>query len=275
MKMATDSFSSTAARSPDAPGRLQSLIGALDEICSGSEYLVKRPLGCFKAGGKEHELPSYVFMGPTSGGEPIRIGVFAGIHGDEPAGSLAILRFAHLLEQSPEIARGYCLFFYPVCNPTGFAAGTRTAVSGKDLNREFWRQSDEPEVQLLEQEIYSRHFQGIVALHSDDTSSGMYGFVRGATLTKSLLEPALQAIEPVLPRNRGEIIDGFRAHNGIILDCYPGVLSAAPGVHPQPFELILETPHAAPLPQQEQAFVIALKTVLTEYQKFIAYAADL
>src|SRR5207244_3454269 len=29
-------------------------------------------------------LPAYLFLGPRGGGDPIRIGLFAGIHGDEP-----------------------------------------------------------------------------------------------------------------------------------------------------------------------------------------------
>jgi hypothetical protein len=44
----------------------------------------------------------------------------------------------------PEIAKGYALYIYPVCNPTGFEDNTRHARSGKDLNREFWRNLRSP-----------------------------------------------------------------------------------------------------------------------------------
>jgi hypothetical protein len=46
-------------------------------------------------------------------------------------------------------------------------------------------------------------------------------------------------------------------------------------VRPRPFEIILETPQSPPTFLKECAFVIALKTILDEYRKFIAYAPNL
>ena len=115
----------------------------------------------------------------------------------------------------------------------------------------------------------------MVSLHSDDTADGVYGFVRGATLTQHLLKPALDAAELILPRNQNDIIDGFTAHQGIIREGYQGVLSAPPRVRPRPFEIILETPQAAPQYQQERALVAALQTILAEHQKLMAYAPNL
>jgi len=221
------------------------------------------------------ELPHYQLAGPRGGGDPVRIGFFAAIHGDEPAGAHALVRFMELLEQEPVVAEGYDLFFYPICNPHAFAAGTRLSRSGRDLNREFWRGSSEPEVRLLENEIRTNAFQGLVSLHSDDTSDGLYGFVRGAVLTRGLLEPALAAAEKIIPRNRNQVIDGFAAENGIISECYDGILTSPPELHPAPFEIILETPHSAPLDLQVEAFVVALRTVLIEYQKLLSFAANL
>ena len=165
-----------------------------------------------------YTLPRYLFVGPKGGDTPIRIGIFAGIHGDEPEGVRAAVQFLKLLEAKPELATGYYLSVYPVCNPTGFEDGTRHSRNGKDLNREFWGNSNEPEVRLLQAELISRSFNGIIALHTDDTSDGFYGIVRGATLAQHLIEPALQAAEKFLPRDRRAIIDGFPARDGIIRD---------------------------------------------------------
>ena len=71
------------------------------------------------------------------------------------------------------------------------------------------------------------------------------------------------------------MIDGFNARNGIIRDGYDGILSAPPKIRPRPFEIILETPSAPPEYLKELAFVVALQTILAEYQKFIAYAPNL
>jgi len=254
---------------------IAALLAPLDQIAVHSPNLVANYEAKFDANGKTYELPRYLFVGPKGGDTPIRVGIFAGIHGDEPEGAHAIVQFIKLLEAKPELAAGYYLSFYPVCNPTGFEDGTRLSRGGKDLNREFWNNSDQPEVRLLQAELISRSFQGIISLHTDDTSDGFYGFAHGATLTKNLIEPALEAAGKLLARNDNRIIDGFRARNGVITDKYEGILNAPPKIRPRPFEIILETPAAPPEYQKQAAFVAALQTILTEYRKFIAYAPNL
>jgi hypothetical protein len=264
---------------PQAPRKrrrsIAELLAPLEQIAATSPNLVANHEARFEISGETYELPRYLFVGPRGGDTPIRIGIFAGVHGDETEGVHAIVQFIKLLESKPELAAGYYLSFYPVCNPTGFEDGTRFSRNGKDLNREFWKNSSEPEVRLLQAELISRSFQGIISLHTDDTSDGFYGFARGATLTKHLIQPALQAAEKLLPRNERPVIDGFTARNGIIRDTYEGVLSAPPKVRPHPFEIILETPAAPPEFLKQCAFVAALQTILLEYRKFIAYAPNL
>lgn len=237
-------------------------------------FLSHKPLRLTR-NGQVTELPRYIFMGAKAGEETLRIGLFAGIHGDEPEGVRALVQFLTLLAHHPEMAAGYCLYIYPVCNPGGFEASTREAASGHDLNRQFWQDSADPEVALLEQELRTLNFQGLISLHTDDTSHGLYGFVRGATLAKDLLKPALQAAEELLPRNGNTMIDGFHARESIITDCYEGVLGAPPKSRPQPFEIILETPGAAPEFLKEKALVLATQTILAEYRKFIALAQNI
>jgi murein peptide amidase A len=251
------------------------LLAPLDQIAATSSSLVTDHCARFTTGRESYELPRYVFVGPKGGDEPIRLGLFAGIHGDEPEGVHALVGFLRLLERQPELAAGFCLFAYPICNPTGFEDRTRHARSGKDLNREFWTGSLEPEVKLLESELRSHSFQGIISLHTDDTSHGFYGYAHGATLTRNLIEPALRAAEHFLPRNADETIDGFRARNGIIRDHYPGTLAAPPRVSPRPFEIILETPQAAPSYLKEAALIAALQEILTRYRELMAYAPNL
>lgn len=261
---------------PRASRSLAKLLAPLDELTRKSSSLLD--LNDPKLTGQpalSSLLPRYLHLGPQGGDAPIRIGIFAGIHGDEPAGSYAVVKLLHLLEQNPQLAQGYALMVYPVCNPHGFVHDIRASRNGKDLNREFWQGSAEPEVSFLENELCTRQFHGLISLHSDDTSHGLYGFAGGATLTKHLLEPALLAAEAYLPRNTNQVIDGFRARAGIIKDGYDGILSAPASQRPKPFELILETPHTAPQYLQENAFLAAMLSILAEYRRFIAYGANL
>src|SRR5271167_1157686 len=190
------------------------LLAPLEAMAANSVNLVANRDARFEVNGESHVLPRYLFVGPRGGDTPIRLGIFAGIHGDEPEGTHALVHFMKLLEANPELAAGYYLSIYPVCNPTGFEDDTRFSRRGFDLNREFWKSSKEPEVRLLQAELESRSFQGIISLHTDDTSTGFYGFVRGATLTQHLIEPALAAAELYLSRDDRPVIDGFAARKG-------------------------------------------------------------
>ncbi len=268
---------SKIATQPVRPSRrdLAELLAPMEKIAATSPNLVANHDARFEVDGEEYVLPRYLFVGPRGGDVPIRIGIFAGVHGDEPEGVHALIQFTKLLEAKPELATGYYLSFYPVCNPTGLEDNTRHSRAGRDLNREFWRNSAEPEVRLLQAELISRSFQGIISLHTDDTSDGFYGFAHGATLTKNLIEPAILAAENYLPRDERPVIDGFSARRGIIRDGYEGILSAPPKIRPRPFEIILETPATPPSYLKELAFTAALQTILLEYHKFIAYAPNL
>ena len=251
------------------------LLAHLDFIAENSRNLVGRSAWSFESGGKTHEIPRYLYVGPKGGGDTLRLGIFATIHGDEPEGALALTRFVAALEKDPAIATGYALFIYPLCNPTGFEDGTRHNRGGLDLNRQFWQRSDPPEVRFLESEIWMQAFHGIVTLHSDDTSDGLYGFVGGDVLSENLLEPALQSAGRFLPRNHRPVIDGFDARAGIIQDGYPGMLTSVPQLDYPPFELTLETPQKAPLHRQVDAAAAALETILDEYRYLQAVAQNI
>jgi murein peptide amidase A len=252
---------------------LDRILSPLEDLAGRSTHLMRTPAG--KNGTTQPLVPRYFYLGERGGGDVIRLGIFAVIHGDEPEGALAVNRLVTLLERDPEIARGYALFLYPICNPTGFEDVTRHARSGRDLNREFWKQSSEPEVRMLESEIYLHAFDGLVTLHSDNTSNGVYGYVNGSVLSENLLEPALRAAEKFLPRNRRPVIDGFPARHGIIYRSFEGVLRSLPGMERPPFELTFETPQRAHLHLQVEATAAALQSILQEYRELRAFAQNI
>ncbi len=231
--------------------------------------LVPLSIGC------DQNLSAWRLTGESGGGEPIRFGFFAGLHGDEPAGPLALLEVASELLKNPKLLMGYDLFLYPVCNPWGYENHQRFDRIGRDLNREFWRDSLAEEVKALEIEILRREFSGIVSLHADDDSHGAYGFVRGDLLALELLEPALASVESILPRNDCEVIDGFAARRGVIRECYEGVLTAPPRLARTPFEVIFETPGKLPEAVQAIAAKAATLTMLARYRELMAFAEGL
>jgi len=252
------------------------LIEELRREAEKSEHLHYSEVGKFSHGGAVYSIPRFFFLGPGPVEEPVRIGIFAAIHGDESETAHAALEFLQRLLKNPERARGYQIYVYPVCNPTGVEDGTRHSRGGADLNREFWKGSKEPEVYYLERELGVLLFQGVIALHADNTTPGVYAYVRGATLTEALARPALEAAEVFLPRAAGSVIDGFPAKDALIHEhCFDGVLSNPAELHPAPFELIFETPQESPFHLQVEAAVAALDRILVEYRPFLAFGQNL
>lgn len=254
---------------------LRALLGPLFELAEQCPEIIGSMAGTFSHEGHRYGIPRFLFVGPTTEHEPIRLGLFAGIHGDEPAGCEALVRLLSDLAQDPSRAIGYDLVVYPVCNPTGYEDGTRLSRTGFDLNREFWKSSLQPEVRILESELRTHKFDGIITLHSDDTCEGIYGYAHGRLLNEELLRPALKACSCILNRDTRAKIDGFAATESILRDCYPGVLAAPVEQDPKPFDIIFETPGLAPHEKQVNAAVAALTSILGEYRRFIAYGQNL
>ncbi|MDB6055834.1 MAG: peptidase [Verrucomicrobiales bacterium] len=269
------SESSNISSCASPPGnRRESLLHVFDEL-TGAGVLISKPLGGFQSNGSQYRVPRYIKLGPVDGGDPFRLAIFSVIHGDESAGALGLARFIQKLVDLPGIAKGYVLYLYPLCNPTGYEDGTRHNRNGYDLNRLFWKNSSEPEVKILENEILSHMFQGIITLHTDDTSDGVYGYVHGDVLSRHILEPALTAAEVYIPRNQRLKIDGFKAETGIIQDCFEGILRSPSELGPATFEITFETPQLIHEDLQVAAFASALETMLIKYREMMAMGANI
>ncbi|MGA3006717.1 MAG: succinylglutamate desuccinylase/aspartoacylase family protein [Opitutaceae bacterium] len=256
---------------------LRELMAPFFELAEACPEFVGTVAGVFRAGGKRYGLPRFVWFGGEAapGLAPVRIGLFAVLHGDEAAGALALASLAQTLADDPSVARGYDLVFYPICNPTGCEDGTRHNRAGADLNREFWHSSAHPEVRILERELREHRFDGLIALHADDTSEGLYGYAHDRLLNEELLRPALRASEKFLPRNVRTMIDGFAASDGVIGDCFKGILAPPPEQTPRPFEIIFETPARSPAGRQAEAAQAALLAILAEYRRFLAWGQNI
>jgi hypothetical protein len=261
--------------SPHAKRTVGQLLEPLAEAVVMGESLFPAPLEFTDTRGHTTRIPRYLFTGPGDRGSYLRVGIFAGIHGDEASGAQAAVELLRRLQKNPEPARGYELFVYPVCNPWGYEHDARWLKSGADMNREFWRGTNEIEVLLLEGQLLRLAFDGIIALHTDDTSAGLYGFAKGHQLTRHVLEPSLEAASRFLPRNFDRSIDNFQANNGIIEQGYTGILGAPPTQKPKPFEIVFETPQHASMDLQVEAHIAAIESILENFRAMIAEAQNI
>ena len=192
----------------------------------------------------------------------VPICLVAGVHGDEPDGILAALELARRFARSPQLISNYSLTLYPCVNPVGYERMTRENGAGKDLNREFFRESTEEEVVVMEGELRAHEFIGFISGHSDYESFGMYAYATGAILSERLAKPALFQASSVIPINTDAVIDGHPAQNGIINQKFPGSLGPLSKGTAEPFDITVETPNLFALSNRVEAQAIAFETIL-------------
>ncbi len=217
--------------------------------------------------GKNHELLKLVSRSSSSPyAVQVPICLVAGVHGDEPDGILAALEFAHRFARTPQLVSNYALTIYPCANPVGYERMTRENGAGKDLNREFFRDSREGEVEMLETELRAHEFTGFIGGHSDYESFGLYAYATGAVLSERLAKPALFQASGVIPINTDAVIDGHPAQHGIINQKFPGSLGPLSKGASEPFDITIETPNLFALSKRVEAQAIAFETILHEYR---------
>jgi murein peptide amidase A len=96
--------------------------------------------------------------------------VSAGIHGDEPAGTEALVTWAR---RRSAALRGTRFLFFPCLNPWGLQNNCRLNAAGLDLNRGYRRQ-DTPVITAQKALVGNRRFDAALMLHEDYDARGIY-----------------------------------------------------------------------------------------------------
>ncbi len=187
----------------------------------------------------------------------------AGIHGDEPAGPLAILA----LLDSGFFTSDFHWSLCPVLNPTGLVAGTRENGDGTDLNRDYWLR------ETLEITAHTRWLDTIatpdlvVSLHEDWETTGFYFYeINLGVDDPQRAQQILQAVRPWFSPEPGPEIDGHevRADGWIYHAAEPDLPEGWPEAiylaeKGCPVSFTFETPSRAPLCQRVAAHAAAVR----------------
>ena len=98
------------------------------------------------------------------------VSLSAGVHGDEPAASWALLGIARDGLLNPRFAYR----IWPMLNPSGYLAQTRENAEGVDINRSFTRGGTSPEARAVITANRDRRFALALDLHEDFEADGCY-----------------------------------------------------------------------------------------------------
>jgi len=134
----------------------------------------------------------------------------AGIHGDEPAGTLGLVGWA---ERNVERLREVPVVIAPCLNPWGLANNVRTDEAGRDLNRRFDKPGEGAIGRLLVR-IEGRAFRRAIMLHEDYDARGIYLYELGPE-EHMIGEDLMTAVEGIIPRECGDV-DGRETVRGVV-----------------------------------------------------------
>ncbi len=110
------------AASESSSQSLRDLLLPLLQLVSESDVLRADSLGYWRSGGDLFFLPRFVFQRTQNAKPRIKVGIFAGLHGDEPGGILGLIELIRALDAHPpsvgSISSGSIRFVIPAVTPT-------------------------------------------------------------------------------------------------------------------------------------------------------------
>lgn len=193
-----------------------------------------------------------------------RIYISTGIHGDEPAGPLAVRQ---LIEEDVWPA-DVELFLCPCLNPAGFELNSRENERGRDLNRDYKHlESDEIRAHVA---WLARQpsFDFTLCLHEDWEARGFYLYELNPEQRPSQAARVIAEVACVCPIDPAGEIDGRSARGGII---HPELDPLKRPQWPEAFWLVqhktrlsytLEAPSDFPMATRVAALVTAARAIL-------------
>jgi hypothetical protein len=158
------------------------------------------------------DLLALTRMAAPNTAQPVRAYISAGIHGDEPAGPLAVRQ---LLQENRWPAH-FSLWVCPCLNPTGFPINRRENAEGRDLNRQYLR----PEAREIASHIAwlerQPDFDFCLCLHEDWEAHGFYLYELNPDRLPSRARAILEAAGEGCPIDHSAVIEGRPAQKGLI-----------------------------------------------------------
>ena len=193
-----------------------------------------------------------------------RVYISTGIHGDEPAGPLAVQRLLQVNSCPQDVDVWLC----PCLNPTGFPINRRESASGKDLNRQYLHLEAEETRAHVDWLQRQPEFDVALCLHEDWESLGFYLYELNPDNRPSYASEMIRRVASVCPIDLSPEIEGRPAEGGIIR---PSTDPRSRPDWPEAFWLLthrtrhsytLEAPSDFPLATRVNALVAGVKAVL-------------
>jgi hypothetical protein len=236
----------------------------LYDLVQGSQFVFGSPLGPIQVEKRSFHLPRFVYFGPHTSDVSLRLAFTAGLDHRDLRSTLALLHLVEQIALKPDIGQGLNLSFFPLVDVLGLAS----LASNRDLASANWAQTNEPEINLLEQDARLSGYHGFVRLETvrnQDVATVRLRFAPNDYSTPDVELVSSDDFEPF----------GVRWESDAGHTPKDGPLSIAGDLAVPPFELTLRLPAAWPVEQYREATASILKRFIIRYRGFLAYGQNL
>ncbi|ATC65186.1 hypothetical protein CMV30_15165 [Nibricoccus aquaticus] len=252
------------APAPSVSQELSERLNSLYALSQRSHYIFGSPLGPFYHKAHHLSLPRFVYFGPHTHDESLRLAFYAGHEHDDLRSTFALLHLVERLAIAPDIGQGLNLSFFPLLD----AAGLFHGETGRDLAQENWAHSFAPEINLLQKDARSRGYHGFVRVL---TATGTDEI---AVSLRSQFPAALQApgVEFISSDDFDPLPVRWESASPLIND---GPLTLNDDLPFSAFELTLRIPAAWSAELYREAVSSILRRFILRYRTLQAYGQHL
>jgi len=248
----------------DEAARIYTSAGALYEEASASDSVFGSPLGPIEGPGGRNFLPQFVYFGPGSSIDPVRIAVFGGLSGEDLKGSWALIDWIKVLLVHPEIGQGVSVSVFPIVNLNAIQGGA-DSVGLQDLD---WFVARIPEIRLITENARVRAYQGFIRIEASRDS------VPSVVVRTAVKRRAHHSSAEVFASSDFEPWDTrfetLGPDNKLL-----GPLSLSRKLNNALFEVVLSVPAAWTQSKWSSNLLPLLGRLVASYRKFFSYGGEL
>lgn len=248
------------------PAVLGEQLAELYNLVQRSEFVFGSPLGPIKSADRSFYLPRFVYFGPHTSDVSLRLAFTAGLDHRDLRSTLALLHLVEQIALKPDIGQGLNLSFFPLVDVLGLAGLAGEKERG--LDSIHWMQTEEPELNLLEQDARLSGYHGFVRLETirgQDVPVVQLRFAQNDYPTPEVNLVSSDDFEPF----------GVRWETSPANSSSSGPLSISEDLPVPPFELVIGLPASWSAEFYREATASILKKFIVRYRGFLAYGQNL
>lgn len=251
----------------DAPAEsFGSRLSELYALSQKSNYVFASPLGPVFHAGRHLHVPRFVYFGPHTHDESLRLAFLAGFDGSDLRAAVALSDFIEQLVKSPDLGQGLNLSFFPLIDVLGLARGDQQ----RDLSQESWARPRAPEIGVLEKDARIRGYHGFIRLETSSEHNAISVRLRNdaadGPLASGIELVSSDDFEPWAVRWEADP-RGAPIHDG--------PLTAVDDLPIRPFELTLRLPKDWTADVYQSAVAAILRRLILRHRALQAYSQHL